>query len=256
MKVATFNVNSIRVRLPIVIDWLKMNSPDVLCLQETKVTDGKFPWKEVEAAGYHAVFRGQKGYNGVAILSKTPPEKVKIGFDDEESEGPRLIKAEVKGIPVVNTYVPQGYHPLSEQFREKLDWFRRLRDYFERNFRPTNPLIWLGDFNVAPEAIDVYDPEFLAGYVGFHPDEQAALKKIKDWGFVDVFRKHHPEPEQFTFYDYQIRNALKKKQGWRIDHIWATKPLANKSKDSWIDMGPRLREKPSDHTVLVAEFEE
>ncbi len=108
---------------------------------------------------------------------------------------------------------------------------------------------------MAPEAIDVYDPEFLAGFVGFHPDEQVALKKIKEWGFVDVFRKHHPEPEQYTFYDYQIRNAVKKRQGWRIDHIWATKPLAAKSKDSWIDMEPRLREKPSDHTLVVAVFE-
>lgn len=255
MKVATFNVNSIRVRLPIVLDWLRGNAPDVLCLQETKVSDAKFPWKEVEAAGYHAAFRGQKGYNGVAIISKSPPEGVKVGFDEEESEGPRLIKAEVNGIPIVNTYVPQGYSPMSEQFRDKLDWLKRLLGYFGRNFRPDKPLVWAGDFNVAPEPIDVYDPEFLAGHVGFHPDERAALKEIKDWGFVDVFRKHHPEPEQYSFFDYQIRNAVKKKMGWRIDHIWATKPLADKSKDSWIDLAPRLREKPSDHTPVVAKFE-
>jgi exodeoxyribonuclease-3 len=254
MKVATFNVNSVRVRLPIILDWLKKNSPDALCLQETKVPDAKFPWKEIEAAGYHAAFRGQKGYNGVAIVCKDPPENVRIGFDEDESEGPRLIRAEVKGITIVNTYIPQGYQPLSEQFRGKLDWFKRLLAYFRRNFKPSEPLVWVGDFNVAPEAIDVYDPEFLAGHVGFHPDEQAALRKIKEWGFVDVFRKHHPEPEQYTFYDYQIRNAVKNRLGWRIDHIWATRPMANKSKDAWIDLEPRLRDKPSDHTVLVAEF--
>lgn len=255
MKVATFNVNSIRVRLPIVLDWLKKNSPDVLCLQETKVPDGMFPWKEVEAAGYKAAFRGEKGYNGVAIISRNTPEAVKVGFDEEESDGQRLIKASVDGVPIVNTYVPQGYHPMSEQFRQKLDWLKRLLDYFRDNFKHDKPLLWVGDFNVAPEPIDVYDPEFLAGHVGFHPDEQAALEKIREWGFIDVFRKHQPGREQYTFYDYQVRNAVKKKMGWRIDHIWATKPLADKSINAWIDMEPRLREKPSDHTVLVAEFE-
>ncbi len=254
MKVATFNVNSVRVRLPIVLDWLKKNAPDVLCLQETKVPDGRFPWKEIEAVGYKAAFRGEKGYNGVAIISRTAPEAVKVGFDEEESDGQRLIRASVDGVPIVNTYVPQGYHPMSEQFRQKLDWLKRLLDYFRDNFRNDKPLLWVGDFNVAPEPIDVYDPEFLAGHVGFHPDEQAALEKIREWGFIDVFRKHEPGPEQYTFYDYQVRNAVKKKMGWRIDHIWATKPLADKSINAWVDMEPRLKEKPSDHTVLVAEF--
>jgi len=256
MKVATFNVNSVRMRLPIILEWLKKNTPDALCLQETKSPDDKFPWKEIEAAGYHVAFRGQKGYNGVAISSRQPAEKVSIGFDEDESEGPRLIRADVNGVPIVNTYVPQGFSPMSEQFQGKLEWFQRLLDYFGRNFKPTEPLVWVGDFNVAPEPIDVYDPEYLAGHVGFHPDEQAALSEIRDWGFVDVFRKHHPEPGQYTFFDYQIRNAVKNGIGWRIDHIWATKPLAELTTDSWIDMEPRLMEKPSDHTVLVAEFKE
>ena len=183
MKVATFNVNSVRVRLPIILGWLKKNSPDALCLQETKSPDDKFPWKEIESAGYHVAFRGQKGYNGVAIISKTPADKVSIGFDEEESEGPRLINAYVDDVPIVNTYIPQGFSPHSEQFRGKLDWLERLRDYFSRNFKPTEPLVWVGDFNVAPEPIDVYDPGYLVGHVGFHPDEQAALEKIRRWGF-------------------------------------------------------------------------
>jgi len=116
-------------------------------------------------------------------------------------------------------------------------------------------LLWVGDFNVAPEPIDVYDPEKLEGHVGYHPDEHAALKRIMDWGFIDIFRKHKPGPELYTFWDYRIRNGVKRNLGWRIDHIWATKPLARKSVDSWIDKDPRLKEKPSDHTPIVAEFE-
>jgi exodeoxyribonuclease-3 len=254
MRVASFNVNSVRARLPIVLEWLRENSPDALCLQETKVPDSKFPWKELEAAGYKAAYKGEKGYNGVAIIGREKPRAVKIGFDEEETGGTRLICAEVGGIPIVNTYVPQGYEPGSERFLEKLEWLRRLREYFDENFNPAKPLAWLGDFNIAPEAVDVYDPELLEGQVGFNPDEREVLQMVKGWGFVDVFRRHHPEPEQYTFFDYQVRNAVKNKVGWRIDHIWATKPLAEKSKDCWIDLEPRLKEKPSDHTPVVAEF--
>jgi exodeoxyribonuclease-3 len=255
LKLASFNVNSIRARLGIVTDWLKKESPDVLCLQETKVPDSEFPEKAFARLGYHSAYRGEKGYNGVAILSKAPLEDVRIGFDESESGGTRLIRATVGKIPIVNTYVPQGYHPLSEQFREKLDWLQRLHAYFKKDFRKDSPLIWLGDFNIAPEPIDVYDPEFLEGHMGFHPDEHAALKRFKQWGFVDVFRLHHPEPGQYTFWDYQIRNAVKKKKGWRIDHIWATRTLAERSTDAWIDLAPRLQDKPSDHTFVVAQFE-
>lgn len=254
LKIASFNVNSIRARLKVVTDWLKKESPDVLCLQETKVPDSEFPEKAFDQLHYHSAYRGEKGYNGVAILSRTPPEDVRIGFDEYETGGTRLIRARVQDIPIVNTYVPQGYHPLSEQFREKLDWLQSLYGYFSQEFSPDKPLVWLGDFNIAPEPIDVYDPEFLEGHMGFHPDEHAALRRFSEWGFVDVFRLHHPEPEQYSFWDYQIRNAVKKKQGWRIDHIWATRPLAEKSTDAWIDIAPRLLEKPSDHTVVVAEF--
>jgi exodeoxyribonuclease-3 len=255
MKVASFNVNSIRARLVIVLDWLKDESPDVLCLQETKTPDADFPCKEFENLNYRIVFRGEKSYNGVAILSKMPLENVRIGFDEEESEGTRFIAATINNIPVVNTYIPQGFNPLSEKFRYKLDWFQRLHDYINRHFRPDKPLLWVGDFNVAPEAKDVYAPDQLYGQIGYHPDEHAALERLREWGFVDVFRLHNANPEQYTFWDYRIRNAVARKIGWRVDHIWATKPLAEKSRRAWIDVTPRLKEKPSDHTVIAAEFD-
>jgi exodeoxyribonuclease-3 len=255
MKAATFNANSIRARMHIITRWLERESPDILCLQETKMADSDFPEKEFRAMGYQSVFRGRKGRNGVATLSKSPPEYVRIGFDEEGSEGDRVITTVIGGIPVVNTYVPQGISPFSDEFRAKLDWLQRLYDYFGRHFSPRKPLLWMGDFNMAPEPEDVYAPEFLAGHVGFHPDEQAALERFRRWGMVDVFRMHHAGPGHYSFWDYQIRNAVKKGQGWRLDHIWATRPLAKKSTACRIDVAPRLEPKPSDHTFVVAVFE-
>ncbi len=182
-------------------------------------------------------------------------ENVRAGFDEYESEGTRLITATINNIPIVNTYIPQGFFPLSKQFHYKLDWFQRLYDYFDQYFRTDKELLWMGDFNVAPEPIDVYDPEHLLGHVGYHPDEHAALQRFKKWGFVDVFRLHQSESKQYTFWDYRIRNAVVRKMGWRVDHIWATRPLAEKSVRAWIDIAPRLLEKPSDHTFISAEFE-
>jgi exodeoxyribonuclease III len=254
IKIASFNANSIRARLELVLDWLRKESPDVLCLQETKVPDKDFPQKAFEDIHYHAVFRGEKSYNGVAIVSKNSPDDVRIGFDEYESEGPRLITAVINKIPIVNTYVPQGFHPLSEKFREKLDWLQRLYDYFNEHFRPDKPLLWLGDFNVAPELADVYDPARMEGQVGFHPDERAALQRFQQWGFIDVFRLHQAGPGHYTFWDYRLKNAVSKNLGWRVDHVWATPPLAEKSTRAWIDIDSRLKEKPSDHTFVVAEF--
>ncbi|HHT9109483.1 MAG TPA: exodeoxyribonuclease III, partial [Candidatus Wunengus sp. YC64] len=179
MKVASFNVNSIRARLNILLDWIRKETPDVLCLQETKVPDADFPQTAFEEMNYSVVFRGEKSYNGVAILSKVSMENVRVGFDEHESEGTRLIAATVNKIPIVNTYVPQGVHPLLKQFRYKLDFLQKLYDYFDKNYRPDRALLWLGDFNVAPEPIDVYDPNHLLGNIGYHPDEHAALKRFK-----------------------------------------------------------------------------
>jgi len=255
MKVASFNVNSLRARLAIVIEWLKKESPDVLCIQETKVVDSDFPRQAFADIYYDAVFRGEKTYNGVAIISRHPIENVRFGFDNNGTYGTRLVTATIKNIPVINTYIPQGFHPASKKFREKIDWFHMLHQYMARNFSPRTPLLWVGDFNVAPEAIDVYDPVKFLGTAGYHLDEHAALQKCREWGLVDVFREHEPGLEQYTFWDYRIRGAVKNSKGWRIDHIWATEPLAEKSLHAWIDIGPRLMDKPSDHTPVVAEFD-
>jgi len=256
MKVVTYNTNSIRSRLELVQDWLRQESPDVLCLQETKVQDADFPATPLQDAGYHVVFRGQKAHAGVAIVSREEPQEVVFGFDDGgEPDEPRLIRAVIRGIPVVNTYVPQGRSPDSEHFQYKLEWLARLRTLFEHHYSPQEPLLWVGDFNVAPEPIDVHDPKRLKDHVDFHPEARAALERVREWGFVDVFRRHHPEePGQYTFWDYRVRGALERGLGWRVDHIWATEPLAQKSTHAWIDVEARQAERPSDHTFLVAEF--
>jgi exodeoxyribonuclease III len=254
--VATFNVNSVRARLPILASWLSEQAPDVLCLQETKVEDGQFPADAFSELGYTAAYRGEKGYNGVAILSREPIEAARFGLDDNgPADEARLARVVIHGVPIVNTYVPQGRDPEDPFFQYKLEWFARLRRFFEREFSPDAPLLWVGDLNVAPEPIDVHDPVRLRGHVGFHPDEQAAFARVIDWGFVDVFRKHEPGAGQYTFYDYRAKNAVAKGTGWRVDHILATSPLAETSQTAWIDLKPRVAERPSDHTVLAATFD-
>jgi exodeoxyribonuclease III len=256
MKIASFNANGIRARLPIIQDWLKNESPDVLCIQETKVQDKDFPEEAFHELGYNSTFKGQKSYNGVAVLSKTLPAPVFSGFDSEDfKENARIITVYINNLPIVNTYIPQGTSPDSERFQYKLDWFKRLKVFFTENFQPDKPLLWVGDFNVAPESIDVYDPEMLLGSVGFHPEEHKALAAVKSWGFVDVFRMHNPDKKAYTFWDYRAPHSFKRGLGWRIDHIWATSCLAKKSNNAWIDIKPRQMERPSDHTFLVAEFD-
>jgi exodeoxyribonuclease-3 len=256
LKVATYNANSVRSRLGLILDWLHREAPDVLGLQETKVQDKDFPAGPFREAGYHVVFRGQKAYAGVALVSREEPQDVACGLDDGgEPDEARLIRARVGGIPVVNTYVPQGRDPDSEHFQYKLAWLARLHAFFERHYSPLEPLLWMGDLNVAPEPIDIYDPQGLKNHVDFHPQARAALERVREWGFVDVFRLHHPgEPGQYTYYDYRARDPIEHGVGWRVDHIWATEALARRSTRAWIDVEARRAERPSDHTFLVAEF--
>ncbi len=255
-RVATFNANSLRVRLGIIADWLATHRPDALCVQETKVQDHDFPVDAFHTNGYHVAFRGQKSHAGVAVACRAKPEDIAFGLDDgDPPDEARLIRLTVSGVTIVNTYVPMGEKADSPKFTYKLEWLRRLRRYFERHFSPHEPLLWCGDFNVAPQKIDVHDPVRLKSHVDFHPESRAALEEVRAWGFVDVFRRHHPEePEQYTFWDYRVRGALERGIGWRVDHIWATTPLAEHSVGSWIDVAPRRLEKPSDHTFLVADF--
>lgn len=254
MKIGSFNVNSLRARLPIVLQWLTEHQPNVLCVQETKVQDADFPTDAFEASGYKYVFKGQKSYNGVAIFSKGQISNIRFGFDDEPKDEARLVKAEINDIVIVNTYIPQGYLPESEKFEYKLKWFNRLLTFLDENFKPTEPVVWVGDLNIAPEPIDVYDPEGLLGHVCFHPDVHKALDKVMQWGFVDIFRMHSKEPGQYTFWDYRLRNSFKRNLGWRLDHIMVTKPLAEKCTACYIDREPRAAERPSDHTPIIAEF--
>ncbi len=255
MKIATYNTNSIRARLGIIIPWLEKEKPDILALQETKVRDEEFPTGPIEEAGYQVVFKGEKSYNGVALLSRKKPTKVETGFDDEgPHDGPRLIRATYGKLTVVNTYVPQGRSIDNEMYRYKIEWFGRLRRYFERRFKKTDPLIWLGDLNVARQPIDVSNPSERKNHVCYHIDAREALERCLGWGFVDIFRKYHPEGGKYTFYDYRNLKAVERGVGWRIDYILATPPLAKRSVDSYIDLKPRLLPHPSDHTFLVAEF--
>lgn len=254
--VATWNVNSVRSRLHALPPWLEKVQPDAVCLQETKVQDHDFPLSVIEEVGYHAAYRGEKSYNGVAILSRTPIENVRCGFDDGgPADEPRLIVGEVNGIPIVNVYVPQGRAPDHPMFEYKLEWFARLRAFFASHFSPDRPLLWMGDLNVAPEPIDVHDPKRLMGHVCFNAQVTEALEAVKSWGLVDLFRRHVPDPGQYTYYDYRAVNGVAEGKGWRVDHILATRPLAARSTDARIDLEPRMGDKPSDHTPLLVEFD-
>lgn len=255
MIIASFNCNSIRARMPVIQKWLETASPDVLCLQETKVQDGEFPEEDLLRAGYNSVFRGEKSYNGVAILAKEKMTDVFYGFDGKgNDEGSRLIAVKAGPVNIVNTYVPQGTSPDSEKFQYKLNWFARLEDFFGTRYNHKKPLLWLGDFNVAPEPFDVHNPKRLLGSVGYHPDEHAALARVKAGGFIDIFRKHCSDDGNYTFWDYRVKDGVSKGLGWRVDHIWGNAAAAEKSVRSWIDREPRLWEKPSDHTPILAEF--
>lgn len=255
MKIATFNVNGIRSRLETVLDWLTRNRPDVLCLQETKVQDSEFPAAPIEERGYHVAYSGQKSYNGVAILSLVPADEVRVGLDDGgEPDASRLICARFGALHIVNSYVPQGRaldHPM---YAYKLEWFARLESYFGRHFRAREDVVWVGDLNVAPTAMDVHNPDDQKNHVCYHEAVREAYLKAVGWGFEDVFRKHHPEPGHYSFFDYRVRRALEAGLGWRVDHILATRSMAARSTGCEIDLEPRRGVKPSDHTAVLACF--
>ena len=255
MRIATFNCNSVRTRLDTVLRWMRDHQADVLCLQETKVQDGEFPLEAFTSAGLNVAFRGMKSYNGVAVASPHPITDVRTGLDDGgPADEPRLMRATVGGVTVVNTYIPQGRDIEHEMFRYKLEWFRRLRGYFDRNFKPADALVWLGDCNVAAEPIDVHNPEERENHVCYHADARSAFQHCRAWGFADVFRTFHPEGGHYTFFDYRTQFKGPTQEGWRIDYILASPALAKRATRCWIDLEPRLRERPSDHTFLAADF--
>lgn len=256
MKVATYNAASVRARMPLLVEWIAENEPDILAIQETKVEDDKFPRMELEGLGYEVALNGQKSWNGVATLSRRPMQNVRVGFMDElMPNDARIVTAEIDGIQVINTYVPNGNTVGSDKFEYKLRWLDRFRQFLYENFRPDEPLIWLGDINIAPKPEDVYDSRKFYGGVGHHPEEFRRLDAIIEFGITDVFRAWNQGPGHYTFWDFTILRGVEKNLGWRIDHIYATPPLAGLCTSCEIDRYARTLPKPSDHTFVVAEFD-
>lgn len=255
MKVVTWNVNSIRSRLDRLLAWLDAHRPDVLCLQELKATEDVFPLEAIQSAGYRAAVYGQKTYNGVAILSKTEPQDVRIGFDDDvDDPQARLISADLAGIRVLSAYVPNGSTVGSDKYAYKLAWMQRLRDLLARQFDPSQPLVLCGDFNVARDDLDVANPEVWADSVLCVDEVRARLDSWLQWGLIDNFREQHPEGSVYSWWDYR-RIAFPKNDGLRIDYVLATRPLADTRAATSVDREERKGQKPSDHAPVVSEFD-
>lgn len=254
MQIATWNVNSIRARLPRVLAWLERVGPEVVCLQETKVVDEQFPIAEMAARGYHALVFGQPTYNGVAILSRIPTGSVLRGFpgaDDDQER--RLIATTISGISVVCVYVPNGREVGSPAYEHKLAWMTRLRTLLRDLASRGEQLVVCGDFNIAPGDGDVHDPDRWLGQILCSPAERAVLDDLLRWGMVDVLRRHHPGPGPFTWWDYR-GGAFHRDWGLRIDHILATRPLAERCTAVEVHRSERKGERPSDHVPVVATF--
>ncbi len=256
MKICTFNVNSIRARKDLIIEWLKHRDEDIeiLCFQELKAMDPFFPHEDFEDMGYTCEVFGQKAYNGVAICSKLPLEDVQKGLGDATwDEQKRAIAATVNGIRVINIYAPHGDIPGNEKFDYKQAWYKQLTASLAKTHSPTDPLCIVGDFNVARDDCDVYDAEALKGGIGTLPEERERFEELLQWGLVDAFRHKHPDKTQFTWWDY-IRGAIWKDQGMRIDYILTSEPLLHRVDGVEVDLWPRKRRepKPSDHAPLIA----
>ncbi len=252
MKLATWNVNSIRARKDRLLRWLASHAPDVLCLQELKATEDQFPFEEVQEGGYHAVIHGQKTYNGVAILSKQRPEDVSRGLDGDDAA--RVISARIGPVRVISVYVPNGQVLGSEKWRYKLDWLRGLRAYLDRTGSPQDLLALCGDMNVAPEARDVANPTVWEGSVLFHPEARKALADVAAFGLVDAFRLHRQESGLYSWWDYRML-AFPRNEGLRIDHVFVTEPLARLCTGAAIDRNERKGQQPSDHAPVAVELD-
>lgn len=254
MKIATWNVNSLRVRLPQVLQWLADAQADVLAVQEIKLQDEQFPVEELRAAGYHAVFAGQKTYNGVALLSRAEAGDVFRdipGLDDPQR---RIIGATINGIRIINLYVPNGESVESDKYRYKLDWLAKMTAFLTEELRAHPRLVVLGDFNVAPAPVDVHDPAAWEGKVLFSEPERAAFRGLIELGLCDTFRLRHPDEVVYSWWDYRM-NGFRRNLGLRIDHILASADLCKLCRNAAIDKEPRGWERPSDHTPVVAEFD-
>jgi len=255
MKLASWNVNSVRARLERVLAWLARQQPDVVCLQELKCTDDAFPYEALRTAGYHAAVHGQKTYNGVAILSRSEPTDIQTGMgDDVEDRQARLVAATIEGIRVLSAYVPNGSAVGSDKWAYKLDWLARVREHLGRRLSPSQPVVFCGDLNVARFDDEVGFPDAWGGSVLCHPTAREALERVRSWGFTDVFRQHHPDGGLFSWWDYRA-GAFHRNDGLRIDHVFATEPLAARCTAAEVDRDERKGPKPSDHAPVIAVFD-
>jgi exodeoxyribonuclease-3 len=251
MKIATWNVNSLKVRLPHLLQWLGENPVDVLCVQETKMTDDKFPVSEINSAGYHVVYTGQKTYNGVAILSKHPIQDVVKNNPRYADEQQRIIAATIEGMRIICAYVPNGGTIESDKYTYKLSWLASLHEWLQEEMRTHEQLAILGDYNIAPSDRDVHDPVAWAGQVLFSDPERKALDALVELGLCDSFRLFEQPEKSYSWWDYR-QLAFRRNCGLRIDHILLSPALAKRCTACTIDRAPRKWEQPSDHAPVVA----
>lgn len=260
MNICTFNVNSIRTRKDLILDWLdhRGDDIDVLCFQEIKVVDELFPKEEFSRRGFQTVILGQKGYAGVAICSRVPIDQIERGMDDPAwDQQKRVLSVNLAGLTLINIYAPHGGARGEEKFEYKIDWYRRFMDYLDKRHSPGDALILTGDFNVTRKDRDVYDPEVLADSIGTMPEEREAFSRLLNWGLTDLYRHHHPETRQFTWWAY-MGGAIWKDEGMRIDYVLCSAPLLKRTTGIEVDLWPRKRRSPtpSDHAPLILSLEE
>ena len=255
ISLATWNVNSIRARLEVVLRWLRENDPDILCLQELKVEESRFPAESFTDLGYHSALNAQKTWNGVATLSRFPFDEIRKGFGSGYlDEQKRLLSVRTAGVRIVNAYVPQGGDPSIDRFGQKLRFLEELRIELESLAGSDEPLALVGDMNVAPEEDDVFDPAELDGLVGFHPEERSRLRNLLEAGFVDLLRRYKPSGKVFSWWDYR-GGAFRRNRGMRLDLILTNAALAERATGCEVDAAPRKWDKPSDHVPVVATFD-
>lgn len=253
MKLASWNVNSLKVRLPQVLDWLASEQPDVLGLQETKLTDDRFPLQAIEDAGYRVAFSGQPTYNGVAVLARGELRDAVTDIPGLADPQRRVLAATVGDLRFINLYVPNGSEVGSDKYAYKLNWLAHLRDWLAEEAKQHQKLVVVGDFNIAPADADVHDPEEWRGKVLFSEPEHAALDALLELGLSDTFRLFPQEEKTFSWWDYRM-NSFRRNRGLRIDLILASEALKARCEASWVDLAPRRLERPSDHAPVVARF--
>ncbi len=253
MKIVSWNVNSLNVRLPHVLDYLKEHQPDVLALQETKQTDDKFPKDDIEAAGYHVAFQGQKTYNGVAIISKHPLEDISFDIPNLDDPQKRVIAATIQGIRIIDIYLPNGQEVGSEKYAYKMKWINALKTYVQDELKTHEKLVLLGDYNIAPADIDIHDPDRWQGKIMCSDEERAHYQDLLNMGLHDSLRELHPDEPMFSWWDYRA-NAFRRKWGIRIDHLLVTSNI--QVLDGGIHAEERAKERPSDHAPAWIEIKD